>query len=117
MATVGKWFGNSKKGLIFGIWNSHTSLGNILGESHKVRYLDQLLNILNNVFLADFYILSKKSNKIGIYRYSNGGRIRRSRLGVVFYLSSAGHGICGHPSLVVLTVGTETRGIGDIATC
>ncbi|KAF9812486.1 hypothetical protein SFRURICE_018974 [Spodoptera frugiperda] len=30
VAIVGKWFGNSKKGLIFGIWNSHTSLGNIL---------------------------------------------------------------------------------------
>ncbi|KPI96323.1 Sugar phosphate exchanger 2 [Papilio xuthus] len=30
VATVGKWFGNSKKGLIFGIWNSHTSLGTIM---------------------------------------------------------------------------------------
>ncbi|KAI8441457.1 hypothetical protein MSG28_015057, partial [Choristoneura fumiferana] len=33
VATVGKWFGNSKKGLIFGIWNSHTSLGNILASA------------------------------------------------------------------------------------
>ncbi|XP_013195674.2 glucose-6-phosphate exchanger SLC37A2 [Amyelois transitella] len=31
VAIVGKWFGHTKKGLIFGIWNSHTSLGNILG--------------------------------------------------------------------------------------
>lgn len=29
---VGRWFGKSKRGLIFGIWNSHTSIGNILGS-------------------------------------------------------------------------------------
>ena len=29
---MANWFGKSKKGLIFGIWNSHTSLGNILGS-------------------------------------------------------------------------------------
>ncbi|KAK6645097.1 hypothetical protein RUM43_001373 [Polyplax serrata] len=28
---VGHWFGKGKRGLIFGIWNSHTSLGNIIG--------------------------------------------------------------------------------------
>jgi sugar phosphate permease len=29
---VANWFGKGKKGLIFGIWNSHTSIGNILGS-------------------------------------------------------------------------------------
>ncbi|CAK9293864.1 unnamed protein product [Gordionus sp. m RMFG-2023] len=28
---MGSWFGKRKKGLIFGIWNSHTSVGNIIG--------------------------------------------------------------------------------------
>ncbi|CAN7943123.1 unnamed protein product [Ixodes hexagonus] len=28
---VGNWFGKSKRGLIFGVWNAHTSVGNILG--------------------------------------------------------------------------------------
>lgn len=28
---VGNWFGKSKRGLIFGIWNAHTSVGNIIG--------------------------------------------------------------------------------------
>lgn len=28
---LGNWFGKGKRGLIMGIWNSHTSLGNILG--------------------------------------------------------------------------------------
>ncbi|CAB3233456.1 unnamed protein product [Arctia plantaginis] len=40
VAIVGKWFGNSKKGLIFGIWNSHTSLGNILGTVMAAAYVD-----------------------------------------------------------------------------
>ncbi|XP_073964834.1 major facilitator superfamily transporter 16 [Choristoneura fumiferana] len=41
VATVGKWFGNSKKGLIFGIWNSHTSLGNILGTLMAARFVER----------------------------------------------------------------------------
>lgn len=28
---VGNWFGKKRLGLIFGVWNSHTSVGNILG--------------------------------------------------------------------------------------
>ncbi|KAL3191738.1 hypothetical protein MRX96_059477 [Rhipicephalus microplus] len=28
---VGNWFGKKKRGLIFGVWNAHTSVGNILG--------------------------------------------------------------------------------------
>ncbi|XP_041970388.1 glucose-6-phosphate exchanger SLC37A2 isoform X3 [Aricia agestis] len=40
VAIVGKWFGNTKKGLIFGIWNSHTSLGNILGTVLAAEYVE-----------------------------------------------------------------------------
>ncbi|KAF4520893.1 hypothetical protein B566_EDAN010308 [Ephemera danica] len=32
VTVVGNWFGEGKRGLIFGIWNSHTSVGNILGS-------------------------------------------------------------------------------------
>ncbi|KAL3693842.1 hypothetical protein R1sor_007493 [Riccia sorocarpa] len=32
VAVVGKWFGKSKRGLIMGIWNAHTSAGNIVGS-------------------------------------------------------------------------------------
>ncbi|XP_074000170.1 major facilitator superfamily transporter 16 isoform X2 [Rhodnius prolixus] len=31
VAVMGNWFGKGKRGLIFGLWNSHTSLGNVLG--------------------------------------------------------------------------------------
>lgn len=32
VAVVGNWFGKRKRGLIMGIWNAHTSLGNIAGS-------------------------------------------------------------------------------------
>lgn len=32
VAVVGAWFGTAKKGLIFGIWNWHGSMGTILGS-------------------------------------------------------------------------------------
>ncbi|XP_058067467.1 putative glycerol-3-phosphate transporter 5 [Magnolia sinica] len=32
VAIVGNWFGRSKRGLIMGVWNSHTSIGNIVGS-------------------------------------------------------------------------------------
>ncbi|XP_071706077.1 putative glycerol-3-phosphate transporter 1 [Rutidosis leptorrhynchoides] len=32
VAVVGNWFGKSKRGLIMGIWNAHTSVGNIAGS-------------------------------------------------------------------------------------
>lgn len=37
---ISRWYGKSKRGLIFGIWNSHTSIGNILGTLVAARYLD-----------------------------------------------------------------------------
>ncbi|XP_041563498.1 glucose-6-phosphate exchanger SLC37A2 isoform X2 [Drosophila elegans] len=37
---VGRWFGKSKRGLIFGIWNSHTSIGNILGTLIAAHYVE-----------------------------------------------------------------------------
>uniref|UniRef100_UPI00358E38CF glucose-6-phosphate exchanger SLC37A2 isoform X2 n=1 Tax=Myxine glutinosa TaxID=7769 RepID=UPI00358E38CF len=32
VACIGNWFGKGKRGLIMGVWNSHTSVGNILGS-------------------------------------------------------------------------------------
>nr|CAB3266253.1 sugar phosphate exchanger 2 [Phallusia mammillata] len=32
VACMGNWFGKNKRGLIMGIWNSHTSFGNIIGS-------------------------------------------------------------------------------------
>ncbi|XP_062159852.1 putative glycerol-3-phosphate transporter 5 [Alnus glutinosa] len=32
VAVVGNWFGKEKRGLIMGVWNSHTSVGNVIGS-------------------------------------------------------------------------------------
>ncbi|GJT86835.1 putative glycerol-3-phosphate transporter 5 [Tanacetum coccineum] len=32
VAVMGNWFGKRKRGLIMGVWNSHTSVGNIVGS-------------------------------------------------------------------------------------
>ncbi|XP_059624860.1 putative glycerol-3-phosphate transporter 1 [Cornus florida] len=32
VAVVGNWFGKKKRGLVMGIWNAHTSVGNITGS-------------------------------------------------------------------------------------
>ncbi|KAJ6644305.1 Glucose-6-phosphate exchanger SLC37A2 [Pseudolycoriella hygida] len=40
VTVLGRWFGKSKRGLIFGIWNSHTSIGNILGSLIAAEYVE-----------------------------------------------------------------------------
>ncbi|XP_037912706.1 glucose-6-phosphate exchanger SLC37A2 isoform X1 [Hermetia illucens] len=40
VTVVGRWFGKTKRGLIFGIWNSHTSIGNILGSVIAAAYVE-----------------------------------------------------------------------------
>uniref|UniRef100_A0A1B0F9I6 Sugar phosphate exchanger 3 n=1 Tax=Glossina morsitans morsitans TaxID=37546 RepID=A0A1B0F9I6_GLOMM len=37
---IGRWFGKAKRGLVFGIWNSHTSIGNILGTLIAAYYVE-----------------------------------------------------------------------------
>lgn len=32
VAVIGNWFGQTKRGLIMGVWNAHTSIGNITGS-------------------------------------------------------------------------------------
>lgn len=41
VAVLGNWFGKGKRGLIFGIWNSHTSIGNILGSVISAEYVEE----------------------------------------------------------------------------
>ncbi|XP_049839872.1 glucose-6-phosphate exchanger SLC37A2 isoform X10 [Schistocerca gregaria] len=41
VTVVGNWFGEGNRGLIFGIWNSHTSVGNILGSLVAAAFVEQ----------------------------------------------------------------------------
>ncbi|KAK2849790.1 hypothetical protein Q7C36_008573 [Tachysurus vachellii] len=36
---IGNWFGKGRRGLIMGLWNSHTSVGNILGSLIAAHYV------------------------------------------------------------------------------
>lgn len=40
ITVMSNWFGKSKRGLIFGLWNSHTSIGNILGSLIAAEYVE-----------------------------------------------------------------------------
>ncbi|XP_012280932.1 glucose-6-phosphate exchanger SLC37A2 isoform X2 [Orussus abietinus] len=40
VTVVGNWFGKGKRGFIFGVWNSHTSLGNILGSLIAAEFVE-----------------------------------------------------------------------------
>ncbi|CAI9759462.1 unnamed protein product [Fraxinus pennsylvanica] len=40
VAVIGNWFGKRKRGLIMGIWNAHTSVGNISGSLLAAGVLD-----------------------------------------------------------------------------
>lgn len=40
VTVVGNWFGKTKRGIIFGLWNSHTSMGNILGSLIAGEYVE-----------------------------------------------------------------------------
>ncbi|KAM1024430.1 hypothetical protein ACFX13_038433 [Malus domestica] len=40
VAVIGNWFGKGKRGLIMGIWNAHTSVGNISGSLLAASVLD-----------------------------------------------------------------------------
>lgn len=41
VAVMGNWFGKAKRGFIFGVWNSHTSIGNILGSLIAGYFLEE----------------------------------------------------------------------------
>lgn len=40
VAVIGNWFGKRKRGLIMGVWNAHTSIGNISGSLLAASVLD-----------------------------------------------------------------------------
>ncbi|XP_011311846.1 sugar phosphate exchanger 2 isoform X2 [Fopius arisanus] len=40
VTVIENWFEKGKRGLIFGVWNSHTSLGNILGSLIAAEYVE-----------------------------------------------------------------------------
>ncbi|GAU98977.1 hypothetical protein RvY_10043 [Ramazzottius varieornatus] len=65
---VGNWFGKKRLGLIFGVWNSHTSVGNILGaviagvwvnQNWGYSFIIPGLIILVTGLLANLFVVEK----------------------------------------------------------
>ncbi|XP_043206060.1 glucose-6-phosphate exchanger SLC37A2-like isoform X4 [Amphibalanus amphitrite] len=73
VTVMGNWNGKGNRGLIFGIWNSHTSVGNILGSLMASAFVDTdwgLSFIVPAAFLAavglvDFLVLSPYPQDVG----------------------------------------------------
>ncbi|KAF3795230.1 putative glycerol-3-phosphate transporter 1 [Nymphaea thermarum] len=88
VAVVGNWFGKSKRGLIMGIWNAHTSVGNIAGSliaSAALRYgwgwsfaLPGLLIV--SIGLVVFLVLPANPESVDINK--DGGDLTESVEGV-----------------------------------
>ena len=64
MTVVANWFGRSKKGLIFGIWNAHTSVGNILGRDFMfpIRALPVIIIYLSHFQCSNCQLKSLRMN-------------------------------------------------------
>mmetsp|Transcript_19015 Transcript_19015/g.47136 ORF Transcript_19015/g.47136 Transcript_19015/m.47136 type:complete len:494 (-) Transcript_19015:598-2079(-) len=69
VSVMGNWFGKSKRGLIMGVWNAHTSIGNILGSllsAMMLRYADWggafiingLLTVLVGLLVYGFLVVA-----------------------------------------------------------
>ncbi|KAJ9589449.1 hypothetical protein L9F63_017352, partial [Diploptera punctata] len=73
VTVVGNWFGKKKRGFIFGVWNSHTSMGNILGSliaGYYVEYDWSLSFIVPGILIAGmgfilFLFLVVKPSDVG----------------------------------------------------
>ncbi|KAK4323135.1 hypothetical protein Pmani_006137 [Petrolisthes manimaculis] len=60
VTALSNWFGKSKRGLIFGLWNIHTSLGNILGTliaSAFVTYNWSLSFVVPGIIIASLGVV------------------------------------------------------------
>ncbi|PSN45251.1 hypothetical protein C0J52_06997 [Blattella germanica] len=73
VTVVGNWFGKKKRGFIFGVWNSHTSMGNILGSLIAGYYVEidwSLSFIVPGILIAGvgfmiFLFLAVKPTDVG----------------------------------------------------
>lgn len=89
VTVVGRWFGKSKRGLIFGIWNSHTSIGNILGTVIAAHYVetDWALSFIVPGFIMGvcgfimFLFLIDSPEDVGIHENSEDDQYKRLESG------------------------------------
>jgi len=87
VTAVANWFGKGKKGLIFGIWNSHTSIGNILGSVIAGVYVEtnwgwsfMVPGLIIAFFgMVNWFFLVPNPQDVGIDKETVNGTTRRRR--------------------------------------
>lgn len=80
VAVIGNWFGKKKRGLIMGIWNAHTSVGNISGSLIAAALLEYgwgwsfaIPGLLIAIFgLVVFLLLSVSPETVGAKQVEDG---------------------------------------------
>ncbi len=86
VTVVSRWCGKSKRGLIFGIWNSHTSVGNMLGTYIAAHYVDSDWSmsfivpgfIMGIVGFINFMFLIDSPEHVGMqHEVSDGSQVYR----------------------------------------
>ncbi|KAI3704932.1 hypothetical protein L1987_75161 [Smallanthus sonchifolius] len=95
VAVVGNWFGKRKRGLIMGVWNAHTSIGNISGSliaSYFLKYgwgwsmvVPGLMMVVVGVIV--FMFLPVDPESVGANRDEDGLRTRKE--GITEHLLSS----------------------------
>ncbi|XP_019620956.1 PREDICTED: glucose-6-phosphate exchanger SLC37A2-like isoform X9 [Branchiostoma belcheri] len=77
---VGSWFGKGRRGFIMGLWNSHTSVGNILGSLIAAAFVSEAWGlsfvvpgiIIASVGILAFFFLITEPKEVGIVMEDKG---------------------------------------------
>uniref|UniRef100_A0A9J7ZQW1 Glucose-6-phosphate exchanger SLC37A2 n=1 Tax=Cyprinus carpio carpio TaxID=630221 RepID=A0A9J7ZQW1_CYPCA len=126
VACVGNWFGKGKRGFIMGIWNSHTSVGNILGSLIAGVYVSSawgLSFIVPGIIIAAagvicflFLVESKQEQKGNKNKDFVARRV--VRLSFIFYLPiPSNHRSKYHPVIFAHRVVFILQGVVEFSLC
>uniref|UniRef100_A0A8C1L5G8 Glucose-6-phosphate exchanger SLC37A2 n=1 Tax=Cyprinus carpio TaxID=7962 RepID=A0A8C1L5G8_CYPCA len=128
VACVGNWFGKGKRGFIMGIWNSHTSVGNILGSLIAGVYVSSawgLSFIVPGIIIAAagvicFLFLVEKPEDVNCTQPQHHVIVARRvvRLSFIFYLPiPSNHRSKYHPVIFAHRVVFILQGVVEFSLC
>ncbi|KAK3568840.1 hypothetical protein QTP86_017953 [Hemibagrus guttatus] len=122
---IGNWFGKGRRGLIMGLWNSHTSVGNILGSLIAAHYVSSnwgMSFIVPGIIIAVmgiicFLFLIEHPNDLKAAMTQNAvnsnqastHRIISSDYNCLCKLNKSWNGVNGHKELYLQYKGAKTQ--------
>ncbi|KAG5282799.1 hypothetical protein AALO_G00034720 [Alosa alosa] len=87
---IGNWFGKGRRGLVMGVWNSHTSVGNILGSliagcwvssNWGLSFIVPGLIIIAMGIVCFFFLIEHPNDLRNVYTHNTSGTNTRGRTG------------------------------------